>query len=64
MTERDPYDVLGVSRDATSDEIKKSYRRLAREHHPDANHGGNAGAAPARISRISCHAYHARGFVA
>ncbi|MDA0367786.1 MAG: TerB family tellurite resistance protein [Proteobacteria bacterium] len=32
----DPYQVLGVSRDAEDDEIKRVYRKLIREHHPDA----------------------------
>ncbi len=41
---RDPYQVLGVTRTASTAEIKKSYRRLAKELHPDS-HPGDGGAA-------------------
>lgn len=34
---RDPYQVLGVSRNASEEEIKKSYKALSRKYHPDAN---------------------------
>lgn len=39
MAKRDYYEVLGVSKDASADEIKKAFRKLAIEHHPDR--GGN-----------------------
>ncbi len=37
MAKRDYYDILGVAKTATSDDIKKAYRRLAMKHHPDRN---------------------------
>ncbi|MGB0490454.1 MAG: DnaJ domain-containing protein [Candidatus Poseidoniaceae archaeon] len=55
---RDPYEVLGVGRDAGDAEIRRAYRRLARQFHPDRNKGDAA--AEARFKEVQA-AYDAIG---
>ena len=42
MAKRDYYEILGINRNATKDEIKKAYRKLAMQYHPDRNPGDNS----------------------
>lgn len=50
MTQRDYYEVLGVSRTANADEIKHAYRKMAMRYHPDRNPGDSE--AELRLSLI------------
>lgn len=56
MAKRDYYEVLGVGRDASEDDLKKAYRKLAMQFHPDRNHGD--GKAEGRFKEVS-EAYEA-----
>ena len=51
MAKRDYYDVLGVQKNASDAEIKKAFRNLAKENHPDSNRGDEG--AEARFKEIN-----------
>jgi len=51
MADKDYYNILGVKRDASEQEIKRAYRRLARKHHPDVNPGDKS--AEAKFKEIN-----------
>jgi len=55
MAKRDYYDVLGVNKSSTADQIKSAYRKLAVKHHPDKNKGDKA--AEEKFKKAS-EAYH------
>src|SRR4051794_37689235 len=53
VTKRDYYEVLGVTRTANGEEIKRAYRRLAMKYHPDRNNGEGRGEAELKFKECA-----------
>ena len=56
---RDYYEVLGLKKDATDADIKRAYRKLAAQYHPDVNHDPGADSAISATSAIFSAAFSA-----
>jgi DnaJ-class molecular chaperone len=52
MSKKDYYGILGLTKDASEDDIKKAYRKLAMKHHPDRNQGGDAKEAEEKFKEV------------